>query len=142
MTSNANRPEETPIHELMQTLGRAAVAAAGQLARTDTRTKDLALSTAAAALRSHSGLILAANAEDLRCAPADLSAALRDRLRLDATRVEAMAAGLEAIVALQDPIGSVMAQWTRPNGLQISRVRVPLGVPRDVPTLDPKATLL
>jgi glutamate-5-semialdehyde dehydrogenase len=128
MTSNVSRPDELQIHELMQNMGRAAAAAAEQLARADTRAKDLALSVAAAALRSHSSDILEANAEDLRCAQEDLSGALRDRLTLDAPRIEAMAAGLEAIVALQDPIGSVISQWTRPNGLRISRVRVPLGV--------------
>jgi glutamate-5-semialdehyde dehydrogenase len=87
------------------------------------------LSAAAAALRADSRLILAANAEDMRDAQsASLSAALLDRLKLDERRVEATARGLEDIVALEDPIGTVIAEWTRPNGLRISRVRVPLGV--------------
>ena len=98
MTSNVSRPDELQIHELMQIMGRAAAAAAEQLARADTRAKDLALSVAAAALRSHSSDILEANAEDLRCAQEDLIGALRDRLTLDAPRIEAMAAGLDVLV--------------------------------------------
>ncbi len=73
--------------------------------------------------------ILAANAADLASArAAALSPALLDRLQLDDQRVEAMAKGLEDIAALADPVGSVSAEWTRPNGLRIQRVRVPLGV--------------
>jgi glutamate-5-semialdehyde dehydrogenase len=113
----------------MQGIGRAAVVAAEQLALASTAIKNRALSAAAAALRADSRLILAANAEDMRDAhSAALSAALLDRLKLDERRVEATARGLEDIVALEDPIGAVIAEWTRPNGLRISRVRVPLGV--------------
>jgi glutamate-5-semialdehyde dehydrogenase len=80
-------------------------------------------------VRREAGTILAANAQDLRDAEdASLGGAMLDRLRLNAARVEAVAAGLEAIAALEDPIGTVMAHWQRPNGLQIARVRVPLGV--------------
>jgi glutamate-5-semialdehyde dehydrogenase len=117
------------IRELMQELGRAATAAAAQLALADTQRKNRALTAAAAALRAQAKAILAANADDMREAQAAaLSAALLDRLMLDARRIEAMAVGLDAIAVLPDPIGSVIAQWTRPNGLKISRVRVPLGV--------------
>ncbi len=91
--------------------------------------KDAALEGAAAAIRARAGAILAANAEDLAAARArGLGAALLDRLELNAGRVEAMAAGLDAIALLPDPIGAVTAEWTRPNGLRIQRVRVPLGV--------------
>jgi len=115
------------VRELMQQLGRAASEAAGELALADTDRKNQALSAAAAALREQSAVILAANAEDIRAA-AGLSGALLDRLKLDTQRIEAMASGLEAIISLPDPVGAVISNWTRPNGLQISRVRVPLGV--------------
>jgi glutamate-5-semialdehyde dehydrogenase len=120
---------EPDIRELMQGLGRAATAAAGQLALADSTAKNRALTAAACTVRAQLPGILAANAEDVRDARAmGLGAALLDRLNLDATRVEAMAAGLEAIAAMPDPIGGVISEWTRPNGLRISRVRVPLGV--------------
>ncbi len=117
------------IAALMAPIGRAAVAAAEVLARADTAQKDAALAAAAAALRARSEEILAANARDVKAAEAaGLSGALLDRLRLDPPRVEAMATGVEQIAALADPIGTVMAEWVRPNGLRIQRVRVPLGV--------------
>jgi glutamate-5-semialdehyde dehydrogenase len=113
----------------MQGIGRAAKAAAAQLALADSQSKNRALIGAAAALRAQSATVLEANAADMRDAQAmGLSVALLDRLKLDTRRVEAMATGLEDIAALPDPIGGVVAQWTRPNGLQISRIRVPLGV--------------
>ena len=119
----------TDVHALMQDIGRAAVAAAGPLALADSAAKDRALLAAAAALRTRHPQILAANAADMDSArAANLSAALLDRLQLDDQRVEAMAKGLEDIAALTDPIGSVSAEWSRPNGLRIQRVRVPLGV--------------
>jgi len=84
---------------------------------------------AAAELRARAGDILGANARDLAAAHArGLKGALMDRLKLDPDRIEAMARGVEAIVALEDPIGTVVSEWTRPNGLRIQRVRVPLGV--------------
>jgi glutamate-5-semialdehyde dehydrogenase len=114
---------------MMQEMGRAAVAAAGALALADAATKNRALVGAAAALRTRRANILAANATDMRDArEGGLSPALLDRLRLDEQRVESMARGLEEIAQLADPIGSVSAEWTRPNGLRIQRVRVPLGV--------------
>ena len=117
------------IHELMQSIGRAAVAARQPLSLASTDAKNRALLAAAMAIRSGVGNIISANAADMESAvAAGLSPAMRDRLALDARRVEAIASGLEAVAALPDPIGSVMAQWQRPNGLQISRVRVPLGV--------------
>ena len=117
------------VHALMQSIGRAAVAAAARLALADTAAKNRALLSAAAALRAQCVQILAANAADMDSArSAQLSAALLDRLQLDDARLEEMARGLEEIAALADPIGSVSADWTRPNALRIQRVRVPLGV--------------
>src|SRR5580692_6752659 len=129
VTPIATRPAEANVHELMQQLGRAAVSAAEELALASSAVKDRALSAAAAAIRAEAGAILAANAEDLRDAQAaGLGAAMLDRLQLDERRVESMARGLEEIVALKDPVGTISATWTRPNGLRIARVRVPLGV--------------
>jgi glutamate-5-semialdehyde dehydrogenase len=114
---------------LMERMGAAAVSAAGALALAGATQKNAALSAAARAIRARRGEILQANAQDLHAArDKHLSAALLDRLRLDEDRIEAMSRGVEEIVALPDPIGTVAAQWTRPNGLVIQRVRVPLGV--------------
>ncbi|CAK0753774.1 Gamma-glutamyl phosphate reductase [Azospirillaceae bacterium] len=113
----------------MTRLGREARIAAEQLAWTPGPQRDAGLRAAAVALRAAQTGILAANARDVAAAEQrGLSAPLVDRLRLDTARVEAMASGLEAIAALPDPVGTVMAEWTRPNGLRIARVRVPLGV--------------
>lgn len=113
----------------MERMGRAAVQAATVLAQTTSAAKDSALTLAAHAIRAHVEEILAANEQDRAAARADgLGAALLDRLMLDRRRIEAMAAGVEAIVGLADPIGTVVAEWQRPNGLRIQRVRVPLGV--------------
>jgi glutamate-5-semialdehyde dehydrogenase len=129
VTSIAERADASDVHALMQNLGRCALAAAERLALADSAVKNQALAGAAAAIRAQCAAILAANADDMFDArEANLSGALLDRLHLDATRVEAMARGLEEVAALPDPIGVVIAQWTRPNGLRISRVRVPLGV--------------
>jgi len=117
------------ITELMTRLGRAARAAQPLLANASRQQKDAALHAAAAALRNDAAGILAANARDMQQAEArNLNAAMLDRLRLDAARIEAMARGLTEIAALEDPIGRVLAEWRRPNGLVISRVAVPLGV--------------
>jgi glutamate-5-semialdehyde dehydrogenase len=113
----------------MRTMGQAALAASDALGLASTPTKNRALSAAAAAIREHRAEILAANAQDLAQArERQLSSALLDRLQLNDQRVESMARGLEEISQLPDPIGTVAAQWTPPNGLEISRVRVPLGV--------------
>ena len=82
---------------------------------------------AAAALREHQARIIAANAEDIAAAPG-LTPAFRDRLLLNAARIEAMAKGLEEVAALPDPVGRVLAEWQRPNGLRLQRVAQPLGV--------------
>jgi len=113
----------------MDPIGRAAVDAARVLAQAPTPVKNEALTAAARALRSRCTEILEANAADIKAAAAaGMSAAMLDRLRLDAARVEAMVTGAEEVALLTDPIGTVMAEWTRPNGLRIQRVRVPLGV--------------
>ncbi len=119
----------TELDRMMRALGAEAVKAAAVLARASRATKDAALMQAAVLLRRRSADILQANALDLEAARArQLSGALTDRLMLNAARVEAMAVGLESVAGLADPIGSVLSEWTRPNGLVIQRVRVPLGV--------------
>uniref|UniRef100_UPI0035326C9F glutamate-5-semialdehyde dehydrogenase n=1 Tax=Pararhizobium sp. IMCC3301 TaxID=3067904 RepID=UPI0035326C9F len=114
---------------VMDALGAAAKAAAAVLAIAPRAQKDLALLEAAKALRAATPAILTANARDV-AAMVDKGAAASfiDRLTLDTERVEAIASGLEAIAALPDPVGTVIAEWERPNGLKISRVRTPLGV--------------
>ena len=116
------------VADLMQSIGRAARAAAQQLAFASTAQKNRALRAAGAALRSARSTILAANEGDVREAGSGLSGALLDRLHLDDSRVEAMARGLESIAEVRDPIGVRLAEWSRPNGMLIQRVCVPLGV--------------
>ncbi len=113
----------------MAEVGRNARAAARVLALAPAAQKDRALAAMAAAIRSQAPAILAANAEDVAEArKGGANQAFLDRLSLNAARVEAMAAGMETIRDLKDPVGTVMASWTRPNGMTIERVRVPLGV--------------
>lgn len=117
------------IQALMQDIGMAAKAAAHELASASPESKDAALHGAAAAIRARKAEILAANADDVAQAEAKgVKGSFLDRLILDDDRVEAMARGLEEVAALADPIGTVLAEWERPNGLRIARVRVPLGV--------------
>ena len=117
------------VGELMEGLGKAATAAADILALTPAAQKNAALQAAAAAVRARLAGILDANARDLAAArAARLRAPRVERLRLDAQRIEAIAASIDAVAALPDPIGSVVAEWERPNGLRIQRVVVPLGV--------------
>jgi glutamate-5-semialdehyde dehydrogenase len=119
----------TAISDLMDGFGRAARSAAEVLGIARTEQKNHALRAAAAALRAQSQKLLAANDRDMHAAAARAtSKALLDRLNLDDQRVEAMARGLEDIEHLADPIGTVLAEWTRPNGMVIQRLRVPLGV--------------
>jgi len=125
----ADPVQSQAIAVLMNGIGSAAVQAAQALAQAGTGAKNLVLTAAAAAVRSQAASILAANRLDIEQARArSLSNALLDRLMLDDKRIEAMARGLEDIVALPDPIGTLITEWTRPNGLRIQRVRVPLGV--------------
>ncbi|MGE5476475.1 MAG: glutamate-5-semialdehyde dehydrogenase [Bacteroidales bacterium] len=117
------------IHSLMTDLGRKARASARQLALAPAAAKDAALRSAAVALRAQAEAIKAANAKDMAAGEAKgLSKAMLDRLMLNDARIEAMAAGLEVIADLADPVGRVLAEWDRPNGLRIQRVAVPLGV--------------
>lgn len=120
---------EQSIKDMMQDMGKAANTAATMLANAPTEQKNKALVSAAHHIRADKDNILAANAKDMEIATArGLAGAMLDRLALDTARVEAIATSLEAIAKLPDPVGDVMAQWDRPNGLNISRVRVPLGV--------------
>ena len=117
------------IGEGMEGLGRCALAAQRELALASGAQKDAALAAAAKAVRARSGAILAANERDLSAARAGhMSAPRCERLRLDEQRIEAIAAGIDVVRALPDPIGRVTAEWQRPNGLRIQRVTVPLGV--------------
>ncbi len=114
---------------LMLELGRRGKAAARVLALAPTQQKDRALAAIAHAIGTAQSDILAANAEDVADAKAaGKTAAFLDRLALDPKRVAAMVAGVEVVRALKDPVGAVMESWTRPNGMTIERVRVPLGV--------------
>jgi glutamate-5-semialdehyde dehydrogenase len=110
-------------------LGRRAKQAAVQLRTASTETKNKALTEAARLIRARKAAILEANAKDISAAKAaGMSEALQDRLLLNEARIEVMAKGLDDIVALPDPVGAKIEEWTRPNGLVISRVRVPIGV--------------
>jgi len=114
---------------LIADMGRRARGAAAILARTPTEAKARALLAAAAAIRARQDVLLAANEKDVACAGANgLSGAMLDRLRLDPARIESVAAGLEAVARLPDPVGRTIDAAERPNGLSLSRVRVPLGV--------------
>jgi len=117
------------IGEVMDGLGRAATEAAGTLALAPTAQKNAALAAAAAAIRGRSAALLAANERDMSAArAAHLSGARLERLKLDSGRIEAIAQSIDDVAALPDPIGTVVAEWERPNGLKIQRVRVPIGV--------------
>ncbi len=113
----------------IQQMGERAREAASALALAGAEEKNGALAAIAAALGQNTGEILAANRADLDAARADgMAPAMLDRLALDEKRVQSIAAGVEEIIALPDPVGRTDAGWTRPNGLSITRVRVPLGV--------------
>ncbi len=114
---------------LILQMGAEARTAARVLSTAPTAQKAKALTEAAAAIRRDTAAILDANRIDMdRSRAAGLSAAMLDRLKLDAGRVEGIAAGLEAVAALTDPVGRSMSSWEQPNGLRFERVRVPLGV--------------
>jgi glutamate-5-semialdehyde dehydrogenase len=125
------RPEQKAedLREAMLAIGRAARGAARELALAPTATKNAALCAMAAHLRQSRAAILKANAVDVDAATAGgMAASFIDRLTLSEARIEAIATGLEEIAALADPIGATLSEWTRPNGLKIARVRVPIGV--------------
>src|SRR5438270_1399678 len=113
----------------MTDLGRRAKAASRTLGTVSTGAKDAALHAAADLLQQRAPEILDANARDVDRAQSDgVTGTVVDRLRLSETRVEGMANGLRTVAALPDPVGEIVEGWTRPNGLVIEKVRVPLGV--------------
>ncbi|TJZ93867.1 glutamate-5-semialdehyde dehydrogenase [Paracoccus gahaiensis] len=115
--------------QLIEALGTAARAAATQLAQAPAPVKTAALMAAAQAVTDQTPAILAANARDLDMArQKGLSGAMLDRLALDAARIEAIAQGLREVAAQPDPVGQVIAEWDRPSGIHIQRVRTPIGV--------------
>lgn len=125
-----NRPEriENDTAALMRGIGEAAKTASRRLAIATPEEKNNALKAAAKALRAATPKILEANVKDVEAAKAaGRPASFVDRLLLDEKRVAGIAKGLEEIAELPDPIGTVLAEWTRPNGLKFQRVRVPLG---------------
>lgn len=123
------KPSTEDAVAIVAELGRRAKSAAADLRNATTEAKNRALIEAARLIRSENGAILAANALDIAGASAaGMNAAMQDRLLLNPARVEAMAKGLDDIAALPDPVGARIEEWTRPNGLVISRVRVPIGI--------------
>jgi glutamate-5-semialdehyde dehydrogenase len=126
----SSQPQPFSDHdELVAGLARAGRAAQRVLARMDDAGKAAALRSAGAALRAASGKILEANARDLVAGEANgLSSAMLDRLRLDEQRLEGVAAAVEAVAALPDPVGEVIDRSTAPSGLELSRVRIPIGL--------------
>ena len=124
-----NAETRNDIPEIMIAMGVAARRAVATLGLTGDDQRNAALKAAAAALRERSAGILAANAKDMAAGrDRGLSTAMLDRLMLDANRIEGIAEGLETVAALPDPLGRILAEWERPNGLRIQRVSVPLGV--------------
>jgi glutamate-5-semialdehyde dehydrogenase len=129
VTSKSKPAATQSLADLMVSLGREAREAARALALASTEAKNAALLAAACELRAQTGAIMAANERDMQAATAaSRPASFLDRLALDPKRIEGMAKGLEDIAALADPVGSMIARWKRPNGLDIARVRTPLGV--------------
>jgi glutamate-5-semialdehyde dehydrogenase len=124
-----NAPAAPPLEAVMLDMGRRARAAAAALRLTTPAARSAGLAAIAAALRAAADDILAANAEDVAAAARDgMAPAMIDRLSLDAARVEGIARAVDETAAFPDPVGAVMAEWTRPNGLAFQRVRTPLGV--------------
>ena len=129
MTQLSEKATEKSLAEIMSSIGSSARSAAQTLASADTEEKNTGLQKAANELRAVAGDIIEANRRDLAEAEKqNVGAARLDRIMLDAARVEAIANAVEAIIALPDPVGTVLAGWQVPSGLDISRVRVPLGV--------------
>ena len=119
--------QKLDVAKYVQDLGIAARAAARELARADTAAKNRALQAMAAEIRKQANAIIAANADDVKNTKGR-DAAFLDRLRLTPELVEQMAAGVEAVVALEDPIGKISECVRRPTGIEVARMRVPLGV--------------
>jgi glutamate-5-semialdehyde dehydrogenase len=126
---NAPDSTDSEIEQAVRRIGERAKSAAAALARSTAEQRTRALEAAAAAIRKANSKLVEANRTDMEAAETQsLSAAMLDRLRLDAGRIESMAAGVTAVAALPDPVGRTLYETTRPNGLQIARVSVPLGV--------------
>jgi glutamate-5-semialdehyde dehydrogenase len=126
---NAETKAAENVVAIVATLGQRAKAAAVALRNAGTETKNRALVEAARLIRAEKDAILSANARDIEAGKAaGLGSALLDRLMLNEARIEGMAKGLDDIVALADPVGVEIERWQRPNGLEISRVRVPIGI--------------
>src|SRR6185437_10139916 len=122
------KPAEDAV-AIVAALGQRAKAAAVALRNATTEAKNRALIEGARLIRAEKAAILDANARDIEAAKiAGMSSALQDRLLLNGARIESMAKGLDDIVALTDPVGAEIERWQRPNGLVISRVRVPIGI--------------
>jgi glutamate-5-semialdehyde dehydrogenase len=116
------------IEESIQQMGRQARAAAYRLAQLSSDEKNAILSAMASSIRANAAALMQANDKDLAAGvEKGLSAAMLDRLRLDEARIEAMAAGIDQVATLPDPVGQVMDAWERPNGIRIEQVRVPIG---------------
>ena len=121
--------DNVSIHDMMQDLGQRASAAAAQLGFADPKAKSLALTVAADTLWDRRNALKEANARDMEYGrDKGLSEAMLDRLMLDDARINSICDGLRAVASQDDPVGAVIAEWDRPNGLHIKRVRTPLGV--------------
>lgn len=126
---NNQSAQSDSVTQVMIDIGRRARNAARTLAIVDSNSKTTAILSASKSIRRNATSILKANAKDVESGEKNgLSEAMLDRLRLDENRIEAIACGLEAVSQLPDPVGEVIAHWQRPNGLEIERVRTPLGV--------------
>ncbi len=129
MTAQENKIASEDVAAIMADMGARAKTAARALGTATPAQKNQALEAAAAAILARKQEIMAANAQDMEAAKArDISKSMLDRLMLNDERIQGMADGITAIAALNDPVGEVIAEWSRPNGLHISRVRTPLGV--------------
>ena len=116
------------IEESILQMGRQARAAAYRLAQLSSDEKNAILRAMASSIRANAAALMQANDKDLAAGvEKGLSAAMLDRLRLDEARIEAMAAGIDQVATLPDPVGQVMDAWERPNGMRIEQVRVPIG---------------
>ncbi|HEY6862796.1 MAG TPA: aldehyde dehydrogenase family protein, partial [Burkholderiales bacterium] len=126
---NAPSDSRSDLRSTMLAIGQRARAASREVARASTDAKNRALLAAAAAIRRDAGRLLAANAEDVAAARAGgKDSAFIDRLTLTPKSIEAMAAGLEEVAKLGDPVGEVSELRERPSGIKVGRMRVPLGV--------------
>jgi glutamate-5-semialdehyde dehydrogenase len=129
MQLKRNKPAHGDLHAAMQEMGRAARAAARELARASTAAKNGSLAAIAAAIRSERAGISRANAEDAKQArKAGCDAAFVDRLTLTPALIEQMAAGVEQVAALPDPVGAISERVRRPTGIEVAKMRVPIGV--------------